>query len=91
MICFILEIYLMAGGFGIVAYLIWWFGIIIYQKGYNAILYKMNMNDTSQLINSDNLQHSVTACYQINRNEVYKSSKKWTWENSTKQFKEALA
>jgi glycosyltransferase involved in cell wall biosynthesis len=40
---------------------------------------------------SDNLQHSVTACYQINRNEVYKSSKKWTWENSTKQFKEALA
>ena len=43
---FILEIYLMAGGFGIVAYLIWWFGIIIYQKGYNAILYKSTLKFT---------------------------------------------
>ena len=40
---------------------------------------------------SDNLQHSVTACYQINRSEVYRSSKTWTWQNSTKQFLQALA
>lgn len=40
---------------------------------------------------SDNLQHSVTACYQISRGEVYRSSKKWTWQQSTKQFIEALA
>jgi hypothetical protein len=39
---------------------------------------------------SDNLQHSVTACYQINRGDVYSSSKNWSWKNSTKQFKEAL-
>ena len=39
---------------------------------------------------SDNLQHSVTACYQVNRGEVFRTSKIWTWENSTKQFKEAL-
>jgi hypothetical protein len=43
---FILEIYLMVGGFGVVAYLIWWFGIIIYQKGYNAILYKSSLKFT---------------------------------------------
>ena len=39
---------------------------------------------------SDNLQHSVNACYQINRDEVYRSSRMWTWKNSTKQFIEAL-
>lgn len=39
---------------------------------------------------SDNLQHSINACYQINREGVYKTSKKWTWEESTKQFIEAL-
>lgn len=43
---FILEIYLMVGGFGIVAYLIWWIGIIIHQKGYNAILYKSTLKLT---------------------------------------------
>jgi len=43
---FILEIYLMAGGFGIVAYLIWWLGIIVYQKGYNAILFKSSLKFT---------------------------------------------
>jgi hypothetical protein len=42
------------------------------------------------LIVTDNLQHSVTACYQINRGDVYSSSKNWSWKNSTKQFKEAL-
>jgi len=38
----------------------------------------------------ENLQHNVSACYSINRREVYESSKKWTWEHSTKQFLEAL-
>lgn len=39
---------------------------------------------------SDNLQHNVTSCYQINRNEVYRSSKIFTWQNSTKQFLDSL-
>jgi hypothetical protein len=46
---FILEVYLMVGGFGVVAYLIWWLGIIYYQKGYNAILYKSSLKFTPVL------------------------------------------
>lgn len=39
---------------------------------------------------SDDLQHNVTACYQINRNEVYRSSVTFTWQNSAKQFLNSL-
>jgi hypothetical protein len=40
---FLVEIYLMVGWFGILAYLFWWIWIVIYQKGYNAIFYKSSL------------------------------------------------
>lgn len=39
----------------------------------------------------DDLQSSVTSCYQINRREVFESSKSWTWEKSAKQFLDSFS
>jgi glycosyltransferase involved in cell wall biosynthesis len=38
----------------------------------------------------DNLQENLSDCIKINRNDVYESSKQWTWERATKQFLEAI-
>ena len=40
---FLVEIFLMVGWFGIGAYFFWWIWLVIYQKGYNAILYKSSL------------------------------------------------
>jgi glycosyltransferase involved in cell wall biosynthesis len=39
---------------------------------------------------SGNLAHNVEACKLINRAEVFESSKKWSWKQSTKQFLEII-
>jgi glycosyltransferase involved in cell wall biosynthesis len=35
---------------------------------------------------SNNLSHNVEVCKLINRSDVFKSSTRWSWEESTKQF-----
>ena len=39
---------------------------------------------------SDNLSEAVEKCLDLNRESVYNSSKKWTWENCYKQFSDIL-
>jgi glycosyltransferase involved in cell wall biosynthesis len=36
------------------------------------------------------LQKAVTTCLTLNRGDVYKSSRNWTWERATQQFLEAM-
>ncbi len=38
----------------------------------------------------ENLEENIINCLKINREDVYSSSKKWTWEISTNQFLESL-
>jgi glycosyltransferase involved in cell wall biosynthesis len=38
----------------------------------------------------DNLQRNLEECLLLNRQEVFESSKKWTWKRATEQFLEAL-
>jgi glycosyltransferase involved in cell wall biosynthesis len=38
----------------------------------------------------NNLQECVNMCYNIDRNNVYESSKKWTWKRATEQFIEEI-
>ena len=39
---------------------------------------------------SKDLQMNVVMCLTLNRGDVYNSSKKWTWNQATKQFLEAI-
>lgn len=43
---FIIEIYLMVGGLGVLIYMFWWVCIILSNKGYNAFLYKSSLKFT---------------------------------------------
>ena len=38
----------------------------------------------------EDLQKAVTTCLTLNRGDVYKSSRNWTWERATQQFLEAM-